>query len=538
MSDSTKIPKYVKDKIRQSKQGDLYSCFTVSEYYYDGDILERDIEKSEQYLRKVSRIVDNAKIRFKSISLYDYKRFSHLKFASSEKNTTVIIGNNGSGKSSILESISKCLQFLSDNIRIQNNNNYKFQDSEINIHSHSGQTIVRSILEIENEFSFSCSLTKNKENISRKVSSELEEFKALASMYQRSNELDNNKLSYPLLAYYPVERSVILKREDAVKYNERKKFKFDDKSEGLKNAFDGTSNFNDFFTWYKELDDIINEFKAKDSITKEELELLLTKDKEKIGNLISKLLENKTNNINIEDKENLIKQQKVIQESIKTFVSDIEQVKISRTPYLDMTVIQNGSEISIFNLSQGERTLIALVSDIARRLVILNPNLENPLAGHGIVLIDEIDLHLHPKWQKTIVQKLEKTFPNIQFIVSTHSALVLTTVTSEQIKIINELESGFELLSPTNNPFGKKTSDALAIMDTSEAPLVHSENTLELINKYQSLVKSGREDDRRAKEIKKRVESTGYTFDKADIEMWRFIAENREFFVDSLDNDD
>lgn len=55
------------------------------------------------------------------------------------------------------------------------------------------------------------------------MSSELEEFKALARMYQRSNELDNNTLSYPLLAYYPVERSVTLKRDDAVKYYERKK---------------------------------------------------------------------------------------------------------------------------------------------------------------------------------------------------------------------------------------------------------------------------------------------------------------------------
>ncbi|HHQ4394817.1 TPA: AAA family ATPase, partial [Vibrio cholerae] len=144
----------------------------------------------------------------------------------------------------------------------------------------------------------------------------------------------------------------------------------------------------------------------------------------KIGSLISQLLEKKNNYNNNEDREFLIRQQKVIQESIKTFVSDIDQVKISRTPHLDMTVIKNGSEISIFNLSQGEKTLIALVSDIARRLVILNPSLENPLNGYGIVLIDEIDLHLHPKWQQTIVQKLENTFPNIQFILSTHSPLV------------------------------------------------------------------------------------------------------------------
>ncbi len=295
-----------------------------------------------------------------------------------------------------------------------------------------------------------------------------------------------------------------------------------------------------FFSWYKEIDDIINEFKANDSITKEEIEYLLSKtdNKEKIGSLISQLLEKKNNYNNNEDREFLIRQQKVIQESIKTFVSDIDQVKISRTPHLDMTVIKNGSEISIFNLSQGEKTLIALVSDIARRLVILNPSLENPLNGYGIVLIDEIDLHLHPKWQQTIVQKLENTFPNIQFILSTHSPLVLTTVTSEQIKIINELDYRFKLLSPTSNPFGKNASDALAIMETSESPLVHSEEILALIKKYESLVKRGQEDCRKTKEIKKRIESTGYTFDIADIEMWRFIAENREFFIDKSESDD
>ncbi len=74
-----------------------------------------------------------------------------------------------------------------------------------------------------------------------------------------------------------------------------KNAKYSDKSEGLKNAFDGTSNFNDFFSWYKEIDDIINEFKANDSITKEEIEYLLSKtdNKEKIGSLISQLLEKK-----------------------------------------------------------------------------------------------------------------------------------------------------------------------------------------------------------------------------------------------------
>jgi predicted ATP-binding protein involved in virulence len=197
-----------------------------------------------------------------------------------------------------------------------------------------------------------------------------------------------------------------------------------------------------------------------------------------------------------------------------------------------MTVTQDGREISIFNLSQGEKTLISLISDIARRLVILNPDLENPLHGTGIVLIDEIDLHLHPQWQQTIVQKLENTFPNIQFIVSTHSPLVLTTVTSEQIKIINETSGRFEIISPLSNPFGKQSSEALAIMNTSETPKVHNDDIEALINKFEGLVKSGQEELRSTQEIKKRIEKTGYTFEKSDIELWRFIADNNDLFSD------
>jgi predicted ATP-binding protein involved in virulence len=527
-----KTPKHVKDKIRQAKQGDLYSCYTVSDYYFDGEVVEEDLEKSKHYLKKVSKIINNSSFRLKKIELSDYKKFPSLVFNTSKKNTTVIIGNNGSGKSTILESIAKCLHFLSDNIRIKNNNNYRFNDSEINITSKSGYSYINSTVEIK-DYLFNCSLAKNSENIPRKISSHLEEFKSLAGMYQKSNDLEDNKLSYPLLAYYPVERSVVMRREDTTKFSESKSSGFDRKTEGLKNSFDGTSNFKEFFIWFKELDDIINEHKAKNSITKEELEAAILKNAEidDIQALLSKLINNKSNSAE-KSKEILIKQQDFVTRSIATFLSNIDNINIKRSPSLDMTVTQDGREISIFNLSQGEKTLISLISDIARRLVILNPDLENPLHGTGIVLIDEIDLHLHPQWQQTIVQKLENTFPNIQFIVSTHSPLVLTTVTSEQIKIINETSGRFEIISPLSNPFGKQSSEALAIMNTSETPKVHNDDIEALINKFEGLVKSGQEELRSTQEIKKRIEKTGYTFEKSDIELWRFIADNNDLFSD------
>ena len=80
-------------------------------------------------------------------------------------------------------------------------------------------------------------------------------------------------------------------------------------------------------------------------------------------------------------------------------------------------------ELLLNQLSDGEKCYIALVCDIARRMSIANPN-GDVLNGSGIVLIDEVDLHLHPSWESTVMEKLHEVFPNIQFIVSAHSPLV------------------------------------------------------------------------------------------------------------------
>jgi predicted ATP-binding protein involved in virulence len=107
----------------------------------------------------------------------------------------------------------------------------------------------------------------------------------------------------------------------------------------------------------------------------------------------------------------------------------------------DMTLFKRigakgNSKLSFDQLSSGERTLIALVADLTRRLCLANPNAENPLYGNGIVLIDEIDVHLHPKWQRKVVTKLCGVFPKVQFVVTTHSPLVLNNIYSKHIRSI------------------------------------------------------------------------------------------------------
>ena len=94
------------------------------------------------------------------------------------------------------------------------------------------------------------------------------------------------------------------------------------------------------------------------------------------------------------------------------------------------------------HLSDGQRTLLGLFCDIARRAAILNPHFEGEAneKTNGVVLIDELDLHLHPKWQMNIIENLKKTFPNIQFICTTHSPILLRSIEKEKIIVLENGE--------------------------------------------------------------------------------------------------
>ena len=80
------------------------------------------------------------------------------------------------------------------------------------------------------------------------------------------------------------------------------------------------------------------------------------------------------------------------------------------------------------------------MADIAKRLAIANPQSVNPLEEEAVILIDELDLHLHPKWQKTIVEDLRRTFPKCQFIISTHSPFIIQALAASEIYDISKMQ--------------------------------------------------------------------------------------------------
>ncbi len=127
-----------------------------------------------------------------------------------------------------------------------------------------------------------------------------------------------------------------------------------------------------------------------------------------------------------------------------------------------LLIDHDGQSLPVSWLSDGERGALALVLDLTRRLAQANPELVDPAAEvEAVVLIDELELHLHPTWQRQIVHDLSETFPRCQFIATTHSPQVLGEVDHDRIQIMAD----GEVYSPTHS-FGVDSSRVLEeVMD-------------------------------------------------------------------------
>ncbi|MDR2116975.1 MAG: AAA family ATPase, partial [Planctomycetaceae bacterium] len=136
-------------------------------------------------------------------------------------------------------------------------------------------------------------------------------------------------------------------------------------------------------------------------------------------------------------------QKKAIQNALICIFDNFSSLRVEQNSF-QIIIDKDGNSLELSQLSDGEKSLIALVSDLAQRLSIANPTLENPLEGEGVILIDEIDLHLHPQWQRMILPKLTETFPNCQFIVSTHSPQILGEIRSENVIVLTDSKDGIE----------------------------------------------------------------------------------------------
>ncbi len=185
--------------------------------------------------------------------------------------------------------------------------------------------------------------------------------------------------------------------------------------------------------------------------------------------------------------------------------------------------------LAVDALSDGIRNMIGLAGDIAHRCVRLNPQFGAAAARQtpGMVLIDEVDLHLHPEWQQTVVPSLLEAFPSMQFVVTTHSPQVLTTVRKENIRMLLRDDTGaWEAKQPAQSPLARESGDALAfIMATHPRPQV---GLLDDVHAYEQLARTGQSTTPEAMAIKARLDQGGFEFSDADRALFALLAARKQ----------
>lgn len=154
-----------------------------------------------------------------------------------------------------------------------------------------------------------------------------------------------------------------------------------------------------------------------------------------------------------------------LHKSVERFLPNYSNLRIDEEKRL--AIDRDGLTIPVQFLSDGERSSLAMVLDLSRRLSIANPHLDDPsLQAEAVVLIDEIDLHLHPSWQRKIVGLLTASFPKCQFIATTHSPQIIGEVAHDRIQILDPEAKPTGVYKPTHSRGVDSSRVLREVMDT------------------------------------------------------------------------
>lgn len=376
-------------------------------------------------------------MKIKSFKIENIGRFSNLEINFSEEdrlfNHIIIIGNNGSGKTTLLETIALSLSWFVARVKNEKGNGTAINELKIKNNSNSGN--IKITVE-DNDEDYSWIISKSKKGRKNEIPTNLEGLNRLVEKY-RTNFTNDNCTSFPILTYYDANRGVL-----DIPIRIRTKHDFEQLN-GYDNSLKGLVDYRTFFEWFRQREDIENEDKINFFKT-------IDLSKEIQSDFIEKLN-------NVSDK-----QLNCVRKALSVFLPEFDNIRVERKPRIHLAVNKNGEHLNLEQLSQGEKLTMAMVGDIARRLSILYPNSENPLLGSGIIIIDEAELHMHPKWQRSLIERLNNTFPNCQFIYTTHSPLLISDFRDV---LCYSLFDG-ELL-PINQMFGLDVNQVLLeAMDT------------------------------------------------------------------------
>ncbi len=378
-----------------------------------------------------------------------------------EGNLCVIIGENGAGKTTILDALAISLTNLltraplghdpliemEDSEIIHHKNGFNFIEEDVNNDPNTNFSITHLDMEHESEEFFIQEKVEfpiiDGEKDFTKIKRDIDPSKFLKPILILKDQLSRTGFTnMPIIKHYDIGKIVI----------DNSTFRSDDFKE------DRSLQFNQFYTydgcltknlfdhkyfsfWFKDREDLENEFRLREQDDQRELNL------EVIRLAMDTFLD-------------------IISEGLFFNLNITRQKKAFGIGTFSLTINKRGVKkgLKLSQLSAGEKAIVMLVADIARRIAIANPGLymneegtdRNPdyapnilQNATGIVLIDEIDLHLHPKWQRLVLPALTATFPNIQFIVTTHSASVLKSLNAIRTPALKLTKNtGIEIVLP------------------------------------------------------------------------------------------
>ena len=183
---------------------------------------------------------------------------------------------------------------------------------------------------------------------------------------------------------------------------------------------------------------------------------------------------------------------RLVRETISRFIPDALDVRYVPSSE-EVVVVFGPDDVRPFDkLSDGQRSMLSMIGDLTVRMVQLNPHLGDRVFAEtpGVVLIDELDMHLHPRWQRHISHDLRQTFPKVQFIVATHSPLIIGEVEPERVHV---LSAPGTLVPTAAQSYGLSANQVLTRVMGTEA--VQPDAVTELLGAARRAVRERRLDD-------------------------------------------
>ena len=371
-----------------------------------------------------------------SLVLRNFRGFSELKIEFTDR-VTVIVGDNGAGKSTVLEAatiaagtLTSAMDGLTNYGIKKSDAHYKYYDLGNNVDAQPQfpiEIIAKGSIEGK-----SVAWTRNlNSSNSRGGFSAAKELTVIANQYQERMRNGDKELVLPIISYYGTGRLWAQHRE-----KKKDTFEKNTRSNGYIDSLDGAANDKLMMNWFRKM--TLQEFQRNQSIP--------------VFTIVKKAMQQVFSDI--------------------TGFSDVNVQYNPDTDDIDILYYDSNNEhirIPMSKLSDGYKCTISLIADIAYRMALLNPQLlDNVLIEtDGIVLIDEIDLHLHPMWQKRILKDLMDVFPKVQFVVSTHAPEVINSVKSNSVVILKSNMA----LSTADETYGKDANTILReVMEVSSRP--------------------------------------------------------------------